>query len=94
MTVFRPREIAKSLHKKGFVPEERDHTFYTFMLNGRLTHIRTKLSHGSRIEYGDNLLSIMSRQLHIKKNELKKLIDCPISKEDYIKLLKERGVEL
>lgn len=94
MTVYRPREIAKSLHKKGFIPEERDHIYYIFMLNGRLTHIRTKLSHGSQKEYGDSLLSIMSKQLHIKKIELEKLIDCPISKEDYIKLLKERGVEL
>jgi hypothetical protein len=87
---IKTRKISSSLKSKGFEPTESDHTFYWFYLEGLRTHIKTKISHGTN-EYGDHLLSAMRKQLKLKSAlELKELINCPMSQERYIELLKER----
>lgn len=84
------RKICSSLLKKGFESEESHHTFYWFHYNGQQTNIKTKISHGSD-EYGDYLLSSMKKQLKLDSmNELSDLLNCPMSHEEYIRLLKER----
>ena len=52
--------------------------------------IRTFLSHGIA-DYGDDLLAKVARQLKLTKAELLDLIDCRMSGEDYVALLRERG---
>jgi hypothetical protein len=87
---IKTRKIYSSLKSKGFEPTEGDHTFYWFFLEGLKTHIKTKISHGTN-EYGGHLLSVMRKQLKLKSAlELKDLINCPMSQERYIELLKER----
>ena len=53
-------------------------------------NIHTFISHGLS-EYGDSLLALMSRQLHLNKQELLDFIDFKMSGEDYLALLRERG---
>lgn len=83
-------DIADCLLRKGFQRANRDHVFFFLFVNGKKTNIRTKISHGST-ECGANLLSIMANQLQLKSQELEALLDCPLSEEQYIDLLRQRG---
>ncbi len=94
MVVYRPREIQKALLSKGFVTSQSHHTFLILMVDGKKSRVRTKLSHGSRTEYDDNLLSCVAKQLKIKKIELQNLIDCLMGYNEYVNLLQARGVKL
>jgi len=49
------------------------------------------MSHGAK-EYGDTLLSLMARELHLTRKELDALIQCPMSGEAYADLLIARGI--
>ena len=84
------RQIRKALLKKGFVEQQSHHLQFHFVQNGRVTEIYTFLSHGSK-DYGDILLAKMSHQLHLSKQELLQFIDCQLSGEGYIALMRERG---
>jgi hypothetical protein len=83
-------DIKKALLQKGFYSENSDHTFFYYEDN---QNIFTKISHGSKYKsYGDDLLGKMSRQLKITKSELLKFIDCPLRKEDYLIILRAKGL--
>jgi len=89
MASRKSREIKDSLIKKGFISEQRDHTYLFLHVAGRKSSIHTKISHGIK-EYGDTLLSFMSRQLQLSTKQLNDLLDCPLSYEDYLAILKEK----
>lgn len=74
------------LEKKGFKLKETHHHMYTFYVEGKKTSIRTRLSHGKK-EYDDYLLEQMSKQLKLSKEQLLEFIDCPMSFQDYVKVL-------
>ncbi len=84
------RQIRKALLRKGFVEEQSHHIQFHFPHDGYVTDICTFLSHGSK-DYGDALLAAMSRQLHLSKPELLQFIDCTMSGDDYLGLMRERG---
>lgn len=87
------REILSSLQAKGFSLEQgkRDHDVLRLRLNGRLTGIFTRVSRGTSFrDYSDNLLSKMSKQLHLSRSELNDLIDCPLDGPAYATLLATR----
>lgn len=67
------------------------HKKYTLYINGKRTSIYTFISHGIK-EYGDYLLNKMKKQLYISSEELDKLIECPLKKEDLIKILNEKNL--
>jgi hypothetical protein len=83
MATRKAREIKEGLTKKGFVAVQRDHTDLFFSVAGRKSGIHTKISHGNN-EYGDNILSLVARQLRITTKQLDDLLDCPMSYEDYL----------
>lgn len=90
MVKIKTRKIDSALKEKGFISKERDHTFYFLVVNGKKTRIRTKFSHGLK-EYGDQLLSGVCKQLGLNSvGELKDLINCPMSGDQYVELLIER----
>ena len=71
---------------KGFEEnDQRDHIFFAYRRqDGRLTRRRTKLSHGSAgSDVSDSLLSLMAKQLGLSKADFLKLVDCPMSREEY-----------
>jgi len=43
-------------------------------------------------DYGDDLLSRMSKQLYLKKMELLKLIDGEMTLEEYERILRIKGI--
>lgn len=52
------------------------------------TRIRTKMSHGEN-EIGDDLILKMSHQLKLSESGFMDLIRCPLSEEEYVKILRE-----
>ncbi len=91
MATRKAREIKEGLTKKGFITVQGDHTFLFLFVEGRKSSIRTKISHDQR-EYGDNLLSLVARGLHISKKQLDDLLDCPLSYQDYLSILKTKNI--
>lgn len=87
------KDIERALRTKGFVQRAGDHRFYSLVVNGRETQIRTKISTGTKYEiYGEPLLSGMRHQLHLPtRRHLEDFINCPLTAEDYIDLLRGQG---
>ncbi|MGL4944206.1 MAG: hypothetical protein ACRC46_13575 [Thermoguttaceae bacterium] len=89
------RDIDASLRRKGFsrvVDGKHVHFFLRTTRGGKLG-VSTLMSHGmGGTAIGDNLLSLMSRQLHLSKVEFLNLVDCTLTETEYRELLTERGV--
>ncbi|MCW7072112.1 MAG: hypothetical protein OCU12_07300 [Methanophagales archaeon] len=90
---IKARKIDSALRRKGFVKngfvknEKKHHIFYFLYVDGKKTQIRTKLSHSSK-EYNDNLLSAIRKQLKFDSiKELEGFINCPISEDEYVRML-------
>ena len=81
----RKDEIEKGLLRKGFVRKEGDHHFFNYHnLQGQKTAIFTKTSHTPKMrEIPDNLLSLMAKQCSLSKEDFLRLVDCPLSREQY-----------
>lgn len=93
MASKKPKEIQQALEKKGFVKKEGDHHFYFFTdKEGKITpNIKTKISHNKKKEYGDNLLSMIQKQLKLEtKKELLNLIECSLSEDEYREILRKK----
>ncbi|KPF46163.1 hypothetical protein [Rhizobium sp. AAP43] len=86
-------KVQENLPKKGFVEQDdRSHIFYHFYHEGKKTHIRTHVSHGSKYKtLGDDLVSSMAKQCKTTAKNFRGLAECTLSQEGYIKLLKEAG---
>jgi len=90
--VFKKRDIKSALERKGFVKGEgKPHEFYVLMVNGRQSGIQTKFSHVSG-EYSGKLLSYIRKQLGFNSiTELKDFIECPLSKDEYVRILEDKN---
>jgi len=85
--------IERNLLKKGFIKiEKKDHRFYYLTINGKRTCIRTKISRGSHYnEYDISSLKKMKLQLN-SIAELKDLLTCPMTKETYLRILRDKEI--
>ena len=92
MPVKAKRDVEAALKKKGFAQDDGDHHwFFYWTLDGKKTTVRTKTSHGSTKDLGDSLLKEMARQVRISKVQFLDLVDCPLGREEYERLLREGG---
>jgi len=83
------RVIKDALLSKGFVDESVGrHRKLRLWVNEAGTGIYTFYSHSAK-ECDDYILDRMAKQLKIFRVQLNKLIDCTLSKEEYINILKE-----
>lgn len=84
-------EIKSALTTKGFVRANGDHDFMIyFTKEGKRTALRTKVSHGGGGKsVGDPLLAQMARQCGLTKKGFIDLVDCPMSRDAYEKLLED-----
>ena len=86
------RKASESLLKKGFVKVQgAKHVLYKFEYDGIVTEIQTFMSRNDQ-DIGDHLIGQMGKQLRIGKKEFLGPIDCPLSEEDYIKILKGKDL--
>lgn len=90
MSVLDPAKTLRNLMKKGFVASNHDHKYLDLFYNGKfVTH--TKISHGKKSEIDDSLIKQMSVQCKLTKKDFIDLAKCPLSKEDYFKILQSGG---
>ena len=92
---FKAGDVVRSLRTKGFREDrKRDHVYLHHYYNGRLTGVHTKVSHGSGgEEIGHELVRRMKLQLKLlSPAEVIELVECPMTEERYVSLLKQRGV--
>ncbi len=91
MIVFKDRQVRKSLEKKGFIQEPNKHHnyYYLYDQDNKRTSINTHTSRNGQ-EIDDFLIGQMSKQLKLSKKEFIDLINCPLSYEKYIAILKEK----
>lgn len=93
MSVLDTKRTYKNLKKKGFSDSENksvDHRYLELFYNDKFV-LHTKISHGSK-DIGDHLIKQMSVQCHLDKNEFMDLSNCPLSKEDFFKILQKKGL--
>lgn len=88
------KDVVSALEYKGFDTTQGSHQFFVYRTSsGKLTDIRTMISHGSSYKsLGDDLLSKMAKQCKLVKKEFIDLINCPLSREEYEQKLKERNL--
>lgn len=91
MATYKPRILEKALLSKGFAKDNKHHRMLWFYLDGKKTAIRTRISHDAK-DYGDPLLGEMSKQVKLPRKKFTDLIECPMSREDYIGHLRSAGV--
>ena len=87
-------KVESALRKKGFEQTSGDHRFFVYVtLEGRRTTVRTKTSHTPKMkEIPDNILAQMSKQCRLKKSDFLQLVDCPLTREEYERRLRDRGI--
>lgn len=89
MAVLRTRAVDRALvGKLGFEVTETHHHVYRLWLDGVLV-ARTYISHGGR-ELSRYHVSQMARQMHLHTSEFEDAVHCPLSREDYERILRER----
>jgi hypothetical protein len=94
MSTIKTKDIHKALTGKGFRVVESHHEMLWFFVQGKKTSIRTRLSHGSE-EYDDSLLGLMAKQLKLRRADLDRLIECPLTENEYVnKLIHDGHVRL
>ncbi|KAF0153565.1 MAG: hypothetical protein FD143_97 [Ignavibacteria bacterium] len=79
--------------KKGFSsnPEKDHHKCLVLVVDGKKQNINTYFSHGTP-EYGAALMSKIKSQLKFDDTKLAEdFFDCPMSKEEYIAMLRKKG---
>lgn len=87
-------DIEAGLCRKGFkIDEKRDHNFFFYWTEeGQKTPVRTKTSKGSKYKRLDKtLVASMARQCKLTRKQFADLIECPLSRQEYERILKEDG---
>jgi len=90
--------VERGLRKKGFAliqtqqkaKTRADHHYFYLYVGDRCTAMRTKTSRGHDVIV-PNLLSEMTEQVHLSNPDFERLLDCPMSHEEYVSLLTKRG---
>jgi len=86
--------VISALTKKGFkeYSSKKDHLYFHFIYEGREYPIRTKISHGSGYaDLGNPLIALMAKQMMLSKQQFLEFVQCHISKDGYVQILKEIG---
>lgn len=93
MASLKIKQIESALQKKGFQRDTRgrDHIFFRFYYNGKLSSVQTHYSHGET-EIRDPLISKMAKQINLNKDQFFTFVECHINENMYIEILKEKGV--
>jgi hypothetical protein len=87
------KDIRRALLKKGFVQVKGRQHHQTFQLcvNEGEVNVRTHYSHSAG-ECGDDVLHLMANQLRLTRQQLNALIDCQMDHDEYVKVLRDRGI--
>lgn len=90
MATRKANKVESSLKRKGFHQEPGKHKFFVLYVGDKKTSINTHTSHCGQ-EIDDYLINCMRKQLYLSKSQFLDLIDCPLSKDEYLSILRENG---
>lgn len=84
-------EITDALVRKfGYTRDDRDHEYYVLELDER-TAAYTYVSRGKRDRVTPNIARKMARQMRLATlQEFRNAVDCPLSRDEYYALVRER----
>lgn len=87
------RDVEASLLAKGFARREGDHSYFIYhTAAGKKSMARTKTSHGTAArDISDELLGMMARQCGLTRGQFLDLVDCPLDRDAYERLLRQSG---
>ena len=87
------REIQKSLERKGWRKRHGDHVHYRYVTTeGKVTSIRTKVSHGHRSrQLGRGLVAQMAQQCRLDVIDFEELVGCSLSQTDFEEKMRATG---
>jgi hypothetical protein len=87
-------KVESGLLSKGFRETQNDHHYFIyFTKEGKKTTTKTKTSHTKKMkDIPDNLLGQMARQCNLTKDQFLNLVDCPLSRDEYEKILQAKGI--
>lgn len=94
--VLSQRKLIQALLKKGFVEQVAGrHKKYHFQkIDGTLSgDVWTVMSH-SHDELDDYLISKVSHQMHLTKDDLVRFYNCPLQLDEYREILKSQGISI
>ena len=94
--VLERRALAAALESKGFAVDtggqRRDHDVYRLQ-HQPLEPVWTKLSRGTKYKtLGRGLVGKIKRQLKLSNKQLEAFVECPMSRDDYLKHLRRLGI--
>jgi predicted RNA binding protein YcfA (HicA-like mRNA interferase family) len=90
MSALDSKTTLKNLKKKGFKEVPGDHKRLELYYRGKFVS-HTKISH-SNSDIDNYLIKQMSVQCNLDKEQFIDLAKCPLSKEEYFKILEEKGL--
>lgn len=86
-------KVESALKKKGFEQGEGDHHYFVYLtLDGKKTTIKTKTSHSKKKNLDSYLVAQMAKQCQLDKTQFLRLVDCPLDRESYEEILKDKGL--
>jgi hypothetical protein len=87
------RKVESALRKKGFSQSNAGHRQFVFYTSsGKKTSVWTQTSHGScHADLSEFLLRKMASQCRLRYQQFTMLIECPMSREEYERLLIQNG---
>lgn len=91
MSSLKPRVVIAGLTSKGFKESEGDHRYLILYVNGIKQGIFTKVSRSNKREISEDLIHLMAKQVRLTKSQFLDLARCPMSEEEYIRILREKG---
>ncbi len=86
-------DVVAALAKKGFIQSNNDHMKLTYVNSvGKKTQVWTKISRGSsHRDITVSNLSRMASQCKLSNSDFERLLDCPLSRENYEDMLVSQG---
>jgi len=87
-------EMRRTLTSKlKFAQDERRHEWYKLLDRDGKFIVATKLSRrASGKDIPKDIFSKIAKQMCLTKSELSEAVRCPLSREDYYNILKEKGL--
>jgi hypothetical protein len=82
-------EVDRMWIKLGFDIENKDDVWAYKRVDGKLV-VRTRRSHGRQKMTGQ-IPNMIRQQMRLNQKQFKDAINCPLTREDYDKILKEKG---
>lgn len=86
------RKVVSALLRKGFIQKKKGHHigFSYQMSDGKLSRVRTRVSHGKRPkDLGDHLIHEMAKQVKLSTEDFERLVSCSMDQSEYEEAIKE-----